>query len=247
MFAPKPANEIQPASHGIERPGGPEYRIVLPSTGGPDVSDGPWFVPCFRVPMKFPQFITRTAGYYHSLNVANFLTMLRVVAVPFFITALCYHYNGIALIIFVGCGVTDGLDGFVARTFHQRTEIGAFLDPLADKLLLTSSFVTLGLLELPNQIPVWLIITAISRDVIITVGIAVLFMAGTKLEIAPTLIGKITTFCQILLIIVVLYYNHVGSAHPEILLPLFLITFLITAVSAAEYIYHGIQLLNASS
>ena len=100
--------------------------------------------------MRFSESITRAATYYNSMNIPNFLTILRVIAIPFFIVALSYDYTGIALAIFVGCGITDGLDGFIARTFHQRTKIGAFLDPLADKLLLTSTFITLAIIDLPE-------------------------------------------------------------------------------------------------
>ena len=108
--------------------------------------------------MRAFESVKRAVTYYNNLNIANFLTILRVIAIPGFIVALAYKYTGVALAIFIGCGLTDGLDGFIARTFHQRTEIGAFLDPLADKLLLTSSFITLAVLELPHKIPFWLIL-----------------------------------------------------------------------------------------
>ena len=83
-----------------------------------------------------------------TVNIPNFITISRVIAIPFFIVALSYNYNGIALAIFVACGITDGLDGFIARAYQQRTEIGAFLDPLADKLLIGASYITLAILGL---------------------------------------------------------------------------------------------------
>ena len=147
----------------------------------------------------------------------------------------------------MACGLTDGLDGFIARTYHQRTKIGAFLDPLADKLLLTSSFVTLALVDLPNTIPFWLIVTVISRDMIISIGIAVLFMLGTNVTIAPTKIGKLTTFLQITLIILVLFLNVSGSQRPDIVLPLCLFTFAVTVSSGLGYVYQGIRELNNNS
>lgn len=194
--------------------------------------------------MRVSESITRAATYYNSMNIPNFLTILRVIAIPFFIVTLSYGYTGIALAIFVGCGVTDGLDGFIARTFHQRTKIGAFLDPLADKLLLTSTFITLAIIDLPNKIPFWLIVTVISRDIIIPVGIATLFMLGTRVQIAPTWIGKFTTFSQVTLIIVVLFYNYTAEYRPQIILPLCWLTFIVTVISGLGYIYHGIRLLN---
>lgn len=197
--------------------------------------------------MSFSESLTRAATYYHNLNVANFLTISRVIAIPFFIVALSYKHNGIALAIFVACGLTDGLDGFIARTYHQRTKIGAFLDPLADKLLLTSSFITLSILDLANKLPFWLIVTVISRDIIISVGIAVLFMLGTTLQVAPTKAGKLTTFLQITLISVVLLLNYIGTSRPNIILPLCWLTFVVTVISGLGYVYQGIQLLNSSS
>lgn len=194
--------------------------------------------------MSIFESLTRAVTSYNSMNIPNFLTILRVLAIPGLIVALSYGYTGIALAIFVGCGITDGLDGFIARTFHQRTEIGAFLDPLADKLLMTSTFITLALLDLPNTIPLWLIITAISRDIIIPVGIAALFMLGTKLEIAPTAIGKFTTFCQISLIILVLFCNYTGRHCQDVVLFLSWLTFIVSVVSGLDYVYRGIQLLN---
>ncbi len=194
--------------------------------------------------MNISKSITRAATYYNSLNIPNFITILRVIAIPFFIVALSYRYNGVALAIFVGCGLTDGLDGFIARTYHQRTEIGAFLDPLADKLLLTSSFITLAVLELPNTLPFWLIVTVISRDMIILVGTAALFLLGTKFRIAPTRIGKLTTFFQITLIIAVLFYNYTGDYRPNIIHPLCWITFAATVISGLGYLHYGVRLLN---
>ncbi len=194
--------------------------------------------------MRISESITQAAKYYSSLNIPNFITISRVIAIPFFIVALSYQHNGIALTIFVACGITDGLDGFIARTYHLRTEIGAFLDPLADKLLLTSSFITLTVLELPNKLPFWLIVTVISRDVIIPVGIAALLVLGTKLRIVPTKIGKTATFLQITLIIVVLFFNYTNNAHPNIIQPLCWLTFIFTVLSGLDYVYKGIQLLN---
>lgn len=180
------------------------------------------------------------------MNIPNFLTMLRVIAIPGFIVALVYGYNGVALIVFMGCGLTDALDGFLARALHQRTEIGAFLDPLADKLLMTSTFITLALLNLPNKIPLWLIVVAICRDVIIPVGIATLFMLGVKLKIAPTRIGKLTTFCQISLIIVVLFFNYTAQYHPTLVLVLSWFTLLVSGISGIDYVYQGIRIVSAN-
>lgn len=178
------------------------------------------------------------------MNLPNLITILRILLIPFFIVALSYNYLGLALIIFVCSGLTDALDGFIARTFHQKTLIGAYLDPIADKLLLGTSFITLTVLALPNQIPLWLTIFIISRDVIILLGIAILFMLGKKLVINPSFIGKSTTFFQILTIAMVLLFNYMEQSVPQYIILLSWITLALTAISGLDYIYKGIKLLN---
>ena len=197
--------------------------------------------------MNISERFSRAARYYNNMNLPNFLTLSRIIAIPFFIVALSYGYMGSALAIFACCGLTDGLDGFIARTFHQRTKIGAFLDPLADKLLLTSTFLTLTLVTLPNTIPLWLVVTVISRDIIITVGIAALFMLGIRFPIAPTIVGKLTTFLQVSLILVVLFHNYINVVRPRLILSVSWLTFIVTAISGVGYLYQGIRLLNSHS
>ena len=181
------------------------------------------------------------------MNIPNILTISRVLAIPFFIVALLYGYNGAALAIFVLAGLTDAFDGIIARAYHQRTNIGAFLDPLADKLLLTSTVISLSLVKLPNALPLWFAVTQISRDIIITVGIAALFMLGAKFPIAPTFIGKLTTFLQVALINLVLLYNYVGTPRPDLIRPFCWVTFAVTVTSGLGYVYRGIRLFNSYS
>jgi cardiolipin synthase (CMP-forming) len=181
-----------------------------------------------------------------TMNIPNSLTILRVVAIPGFIVAMAYNYHGLAFVIFLACGLTDALDGLIARTFHQQTEFGAFMDPLADKLLMTSTFITLALVDGLNTIPLWLIVVAISRDVIIPVGIAVLFMLGIKLKIAPTWIGKVTTFCQISLIMIVLFCNYTGRYVPRLVLGMSWVTLMVSVISGLDYVFRGIQFLNTT-
>jgi len=178
------------------------------------------------------------------MNLPNLITILRILLIPFFIIALSYGYQGLALLIFVCSGLTDALDGFIARTFHQKTLIGAYLDPIADKLLLGTSFVTLTTLPLLNKIPFWLTIFIISRDVIILLGIAILFMLDRKLVISPSFIGKSTTFFQILTIALVLLSNYLGQPVPQFIAFLSWTTLAFTAISGLDYIYRGIKLLN---
>jgi cardiolipin synthase len=118
-----------------------------------------------------------------SINLPNVLTIVRILLVPIFILLLVRQLYPLALFVFAIAGLTDGLDGFIARYFNQRTALGAWLDPMADKLLLVSAFVALAIL---GVIPPWITVLAIARDVIITLGIVVLTLTEKKYEVRPS-------------------------------------------------------------
>src|SRR5439155_25313397 len=141
------------------------------------------------------------------LTTANQLTILRIVFVPVFIILLAYQEIGWALGTFVAAGITDVLDGVIARRFGQKTSIGAALDPLADKLLMTSSILILSLpqMEFHTMIPRWLMIVIIFRDAfMVTVSLTVVLMAGWRV-FKPSPYGKASTFMQVLMVLSVLY------------------------------------------
>src|SRR5215813_3098488 len=126
---------------------------------------------------------------------ANQLTILRIVFVPVFIILLVYHELGWALTIFVAAGLTDVLDGVIARRYGQKTSIGAVLDPIADKLLMTTSIIVLSLpqMQFPNTIPRWLMILVISRDVfILLVSLLIVLTVGWR-TFKPSPYGKAST------------------------------------------------------
>ena len=140
-----------------------------------------------------------------SVNLANRLTMLRILLVPAFIAALLYYTPEknylyfIALGIFFAACVTDGLDGYLAKKMNETTQFGAYMDPLADKLLLLSGFLSLSLMgHLPEamRVPAWVTIPIISRDVVILVGSLIVFMATGSLKAKPLFVGKMTTVAQ---------------------------------------------------
>ena len=140
------------------------------------------------------------------LNLPNFITLLRIGAIPIFLIFLTDERYTDALIIFILAGVTDSLDGALARLTNSHTALGAFIDPLADKLLLVSSFLILAFL---GHIPRWLAILVISRDVIILVGFTVLyFITGHSIAVRPTLVGKVSTFFQLLTVTLTLVRLH---------------------------------------
>ncbi|HEY7167607.1 MAG TPA: CDP-alcohol phosphatidyltransferase family protein [Candidatus Binatia bacterium] len=178
------------------------------------------------------------------LNLPNFLTLIRILTIPFFLVYLAYHRYWEALIIFIVGGVTDFLDGLLARLMKQETPLGAYLDPVADKLLVFSSYTMLGLID---AIPTWLAVGVISRDVLLVLGYATIyFLFGQRFEIKPTRVGKASTMLQLLTLGVAL-----GLLHNPELLPQWFFWFLIAAtavatlVSGIQYLYRGLVWLQS--
>jgi len=186
---------------------------------------------------------TRVEQYRSAvLTTANQLTILRIVFVPVFIILLVYHELGWAFSTFVAAGITDVLDGLIARRFGQKTSIGAVLDPIADKLLMTASFLILSLpqMEFHNVIPRWLMIVVIFRDVfMLLVSLIVVLMVGWRV-FRPSPYGKASTVMQVFTVLVVLYMNWQHLVIPELHI-LFYMTGLMTAFSGIHYLVRGLR------
>ena len=179
------------------------------------------------------------------LNVPNTLTLLRIVAIPAFLILLEEHRYGEALAVFVGAGITDGLDGAIARLTHTKTRLGAFLDPAADKALLVSAFMALGFM---HEVPRWLVVVVISRDVMIVTGYFMLFMmTGQTMEVSPSFWGKLSTALQLLAVTVVLVTlidpRLGGDAVEQVVFPL---SGLVTSIAGLQYMYRGLVWLHRS-
>jgi cardiolipin synthase (CMP-forming) len=129
-----------------------------------------------------------------ALNIANLLTMLRFCLVPIVIVSIVNKQWTLAFVLFVTAGITDALDGFVARHFDMRTALGAYLDPLADKALLVSIYITLAI---GNIIPTWIAVLVVSRDVMIVGAVMVSWVMGNPVEINPLKLSKANTAAQI--------------------------------------------------
>jgi cardiolipin synthase (CMP-forming) len=152
------------------------------------------------------------------LNLPNLLSIIRLTLVPFFIVALSRGDFVTALILFAAAGVTDGLDGLIARWWKLQTPMGAFLDPMADKILMTASFITLSL-HLPNQtcrLPLWLAIMLISRDILIVIIAYSLNMVHGVERFPPSLWGKWNTIFQVATIVLVLWANLSSGVAPAL-------------------------------
>ena len=174
------------------------------------------------------------------MNVPNFLTILRILSIPVFVIFLLYDHFFVALLIFIGAGITDGLDGWIARVFNQRTTIGSYLDPIADKLILTTSFIVLAVLGI---IPSWLTVIVIARDVIILLGVLILQLTSHKVEIKPIFMGKASTVMQLVTVawaLVTPFSMVMKSIFPAIIW----VTAGLTALSGLLNIYIGTKYFN---
>ncbi len=151
-----------------------------------------------------------------TLTHANQLTLLRMLLIPAFVILMVYGYFGWALLVFLAAGLTDGLDGLIARVSGQRTSLGAWLDPMADKLLLLAAFVVLTLpgLGLVHPLPFWLTLLVISRDVLIVLTVAVVNLAIGPRTFYPSAFGKAATGIYIVTVAVTLYFNYLRQPSP---------------------------------
>ena len=166
------------------------------------------------------------------MTIPNFITLGRVILVPVIFYMLVSNETKAAFFLFVIAGISDGVDGFLAKRFNWESELGAYLDPLADKLLLVSMFVALGVQGL---LPVWLAIAVVSRDILIVLGVVLAWVLGQPVTIHPLLISKINTTSQIILAATVLADEGFGLGHHDLRTVLEVVTGALTIASLAAY------------
>lgn len=178
-------------------------------------------------------------------TVANQLTLLRMLLIPAFVLLVVYGYFGWALVVFAVAGITDALDGLIARIAHQKTEVGAWLDPAADKLLLLTTFIVLTLpnIGLVNRIPVWLTILIISRDVGIVLTALIVSLAMGPRTFKPSQLGKTATALFIVTCVVVMYFNYLGTTS-WIVDAFIWASLAITLASGIDYIFRVARIIN---
>ncbi len=174
------------------------------------------------------------------MTVPNLITSLRIILAPIFIIYLIREDFTAALILFIIAGLSDGADGLIARLFNQKSKLGSYLDPLADKILLIAAFVVLAV---HGFIPPWLTVLAISRDILILLGVLFFFLNGMDIVIRPSLASKITTCLQLGTIFIVLARNSLPQL-TELETPLFWITGLATITSGLHYMYYWFKLMS---
>lgn len=180
------------------------------------------------------------------MNLANKITIFRILLIPFFIASLLYYSETrpnlrfVALIIFAIACFTDAIDGGIARSRGQVTELGVILDPIADKLLIASAFIAIAVIETIPQnlrIPAWAVLTVLTRDIIIILGSSLIFFLKGNVAIKPSGLGKITTFFQmmaILSILAIFRYNKF-LMYPAMFF---------TILSGIDYIWRGSKQLS---
>jgi cardiolipin synthase len=178
-------------------------------------------------------------------TVANQLTLLRMLLIPAFVIMVVYGRPGWALVIFAVAGITDGLDGLIARRAGQKTSLGAWLDPMADKLLLVTTFVVLTVpgTGLVNRFPLWLTILVITRDVVIVTTVAIVTAVMGVRTFRPSIYGKAATGVYLVTCVVLMWFNYLGRE--SVLVDVGIWTSLaITLVSGFHYIAHAARIIN---
>ena len=174
------------------------------------------------------------------MNIPNFLTLARVLLIPLLVIFLLEGKTSYAFWVFIVAGVTDALDGFLARALKQKTELGAFIDPIADKLLLITSFITLAVLDL---LPNWICVLVVSRDVLILGGIGILMHYKRTVPIQPLLTSKVTTFLQLVTVVFVLGQEYL-TGYLFLNEPIIYLTAIFTIISGGHYLVIGFRLID---
>jgi cardiolipin synthase (CMP-forming) len=179
-------------------------------------------------------------------TIANQLTLLRIMLIPAFVILVIYGYLGSALLVFATAGLTDALDGLIARRAGQKSTLGAWLDPMADKLLALSTFVVLTVpgLGLANQLPIWLTVLIISRDVVIVLTVAIVNLAVGPRTFRPSVYGKVATATYMMTAVVAMFFNYRGYRSGVV--DVFVYASLaITLISSLHYIRHAARIIEA--
>ena len=179
------------------------------------------------------------------MSIPNLITLARILLVPIVVWAIATPgAMWIAFVLFLAAGVSDAVDGFLAKRFGMTTEFGAYLDPLADKALIVSIYLTLGI---NNLIPRWLVILVVSRDILIVGGIMLAWVIGNPLKIKPLLVSKLNTVAQIVFACVVLGSLGFNYGLPTLTLILMGLVAILTLLSVAAYVAEWVRHMNTTA
>jgi cardiolipin synthase len=177
------------------------------------------------------------------LSIPNLITLGRILLVPVVVWAIMSNAMWFAFMLFLVAGVSDAVDGYLAKRFNMTTELGAYLDPLADKALIVSIYLTLGI---NGDIPRWLVILVVSRDILIVGGIMLSWLMGNPLKIKPLLVSKLNTVAQIAFACVVLGSLGFNYEVPVFKLVLMGLVAVLTLLSIAAYLAEWVRHMNST-
>lgn len=178
------------------------------------------------------------------MSIPNLITLGRILLVPIVVWAIASGAMWIAFVLFLAAGLSDAVDGYLAKRFHMTTELGAYLDPLADKALIVSIYITLGINGL---IPGWLVILVVSRDIMIVGAVMLSRLVGTPVKVKPLLVSKLNTAAQIVFACVVL--GTLGFAYPLPMVSMVLMAVVaaLTLLSVAAYVAEWVRHINSTA
>ena len=183
------------------------------------------------------------------MTTANKITLTRILMIPLFVLMAIYYGRGVqrgqpeewqrvaALLLFAGAALSDGIDGWISRRFHLKSRLGAILDPIADKGLMLTAIITLSVTRWPYELPVWYPVLVIARDAFIVTGCGVLRFLNHHLEVKPSLLGKTSTFLQMLSVALVMLQWHDPG-------PVVWLSGAVTLLSGFFYVAEGIRQLH---
>ncbi|MBV9262056.1 MAG: CDP-alcohol phosphatidyltransferase family protein [Pseudolabrys sp.] len=178
------------------------------------------------------------------MSIPNLITLGRILLVPVVVWAISQGLMWIAFVLFLAAGISDAIDGYLAKRFNMASELGAYLDPLADKALLVSIYVTLGI---AGTIPRWLVILVVSRDIMIIGGVMLSWLMGKPIEMKPLPVSKLNTVAQIVFACVVLGTLGFGIQAENVLVVLMAFVTMTTLLSVAAYVREWTRHMNAVS
>lgn len=178
-----------------------------------------------------------------AMTIPNLITSIRIILAPLFIIYLINERFLAALIVFAAAGVSDGIDGLTARLFNQRSQVGAFLDPLADKILLVSAFVVLAV---RGFVPPWLTVLVISRDVLILLGALILFLNDSDFRVRPSVLSKMNTCLQLTAVFMVLCKGYIPLPN-YLSISVFWMTGFLTISSGLHYMLYWFRMMGESA
>jgi len=178
------------------------------------------------------------------LSIPNLITLARILLVPIVVWAILGGQMLIAFLLFLAAGVSDAIDGYLAKRFHMTTMLGAYLDPLADKALIVSIYLTLGI---SGELPRWLVILVVSRDIMIVGAVMLSWLVGLPLKVKPLLVSKLNTVAQIVFACLVLASLGFHFEVPVLTFGLMGLVAVLTLLSIAGYVAEWVRHMNSAA